>query len=228
MTSAIPDSHADLLEAPLATLATVGPDGRPQVTSVWFLAEGGQVRFSLNTMRQKTKNLQANPVISVHIQDAVNPGRYLEVRGDARIEPDDDYAFVDRVGAKYGGVDLRAMDAGNGRRVVVTVEPVRCQRDRPQQRIRARQGLRNCASRAPGAAPSDEAQRGSAEAQRRPCRAISTARRRGRWCGRCPRSGRRGSGAPSRRRGPAARSTDRPRARGSHRPALRRAGSSVR
>ena len=125
MTSAIPDSHADLLEAPLATLATVGPDGRPQVTSVWFLAEGGQVRFSLNTMRQKTKNLQANPVISVHIQDAANPGRYLEVRGDARIEPDDDYAFADRVGAKYGGVDLRAMDAGNGRRVVVTVEPVR-------------------------------------------------------------------------------------------------------
>ena len=60
----------------------------------------------------------------MHIQDAANPGRYLEVRGDARIEPDDDYAFADRVGAKYGGVDLRAMDAGNGRRVVVTVEPV--------------------------------------------------------------------------------------------------------
>ena len=41
------------------------------------------------------------------------------------IEPDDDYTFADRVGAKYGGVDLRAMDAGNGRRVVVTIEPTR-------------------------------------------------------------------------------------------------------
>ena len=126
MTSAtVPDSHADLLQAPQATLATVGPDGRPQMTSVWFLAEDGRVRFSLNTNRQKTKNLQANPVIGVHIQDAANAGRYLEVRGDARIEPDDDYVFADRVGAKYGGVDLRAMDAGQGRRVVVTIEPVR-------------------------------------------------------------------------------------------------------
>ena len=68
-------------------LATVGPDGRPQMTSVWFLAEDGRVRFSLNTNRQKTKNLQANPVIGVHIQDATNGGRYLEVRGDAASSP---------------------------------------------------------------------------------------------------------------------------------------------
>ena len=126
MTSAtIPDSHADLLAAPVATLATVGPDGRPQMSSVWFLADDGVVRFSLHTDRQKTKNLQANPVIDVHIQDTANPMRYLEVRGDARIEPDDDYTFAERLGAKYGGADLRAMDAGQGRRVVVTVEPVR-------------------------------------------------------------------------------------------------------
>jgi PPOX class probable F420-dependent enzyme len=121
----VPESHADLLQASLATLATVGPDGRPQMSSVWFLAEEGQVRFSLNTNRQKVKNLQTNPAIGVHIQDTANPVRYLELRGDARIEPDDDYAFADRYGAKYGGVDLRALDAGQGRRVVVTVEPTR-------------------------------------------------------------------------------------------------------
>jgi PPOX class probable F420-dependent enzyme len=121
----VPESHADLLHASLATLATVGPDGRPQMSTVWFLAEDGEVRFSLHTNRQKTKNLQANPAIGVHILDPANPARYLEVRGDARIEPDDDYAFADRVGAKYGGVDLRGIDAGQGRRVVVTVEPSR-------------------------------------------------------------------------------------------------------
>ena len=122
----VPESHAELLQSPLATLATVGPDGRPQLSTVWFLAEDGQVRFSLNTNRQKVKNLQANPAIGVHIQDTTNPIRYLEVRGDARIEPDDDYVFAERLGAKYGGIDLRAMDAGSpGRRVVVTVEPSR-------------------------------------------------------------------------------------------------------
>jgi PPOX class probable F420-dependent enzyme len=123
--ASVPESHADLLEAPIATLATVGRDGRPQTSTVWFLAEDGVVRFSLHTDRQKTKNLQANPVIGVHIQDQANPARYLELRGDARIEPDDDYDFASRVGAKYGGADLRAMDGGRPARVVVTVEPTR-------------------------------------------------------------------------------------------------------
>ena len=51
--------------------------------------------------------------------------RYLEVRGDATIVDDTDYAFADRVGAKYGGVDLRQMDGDDRRRVVVTVNPTR-------------------------------------------------------------------------------------------------------
>ena len=55
----IPDSHRDLLDAPVATLATIGDDGRPQLSAVWFLAEGDTLRMSLNTARQKTKNLIA-------------------------------------------------------------------------------------------------------------------------------------------------------------------------
>jgi hypothetical protein len=58
---AIPASHRDLLDGQVATLGTIGPDGRPQLSAVWFLADGDTVRLSLNTARQKTKNLQANP-----------------------------------------------------------------------------------------------------------------------------------------------------------------------
>ena len=47
------------------------------------------------------------------------------MRGRARIEPDDDYAFADKLGAKYGGADLRAHDRPGESRVVVTVEPVK-------------------------------------------------------------------------------------------------------
>jgi hypothetical protein len=61
----------------------------------------------------------------VYIQDPANAVRYLEIRGDATLEADDEYAFADRLGAKYGGADLRAMDGPDGRRVVVTVNPVR-------------------------------------------------------------------------------------------------------
>jgi len=51
---AIPASHRDLLDGQFATLATVGPDGRPQLSEVWFLADGDAVAVSLNTSRQKT------------------------------------------------------------------------------------------------------------------------------------------------------------------------------
>ncbi|MBV9383312.1 MAG: hypothetical protein JO242_21925, partial [Streptosporangiaceae bacterium] len=45
----IPDSHRDLLGAQVATLATIGGDGRPQLSELWFLTEGDTVRLSLNT-----------------------------------------------------------------------------------------------------------------------------------------------------------------------------------
>jgi PPOX class probable F420-dependent enzyme len=121
----VPDSHRDLLDAPVATLATVGADGRPQLSAVWFLAEGDTVRLSLNTSRQKTKNLTERPAATLFILDTANTARYLELRGDARVAPDDDYAFADQVGAKYGGIDLRNMDQPGQKRVVVTIEPVR-------------------------------------------------------------------------------------------------------
>lgn len=121
----VPDSHRDLLDAPVATLATVGADGRPQLSAVWFLADDDQVRLSLNTSRQKTKNLAARSEATLFILDTANPARYLELRGNASVAPDDDYAFADQVGAKYGGVDLRNMDQPGESRVVVTIEPVR-------------------------------------------------------------------------------------------------------
>ncbi len=127
--STVPESHRSLLDLPITTLATVGPDGRPQLSAVWFLvdeADGDQVfKVSLNTSRQKTKNLRANPAITLFFVDVANPMRYLEVRGDAQVDADDDYEFADRVGAKYGGVDLRQMDGPGESRVVVTVRPSR-------------------------------------------------------------------------------------------------------
>jgi PPOX class probable F420-dependent enzyme len=120
----IPDSHRDLLDAQVATLATIGRDGRPQLSEVWFLAEDDTVRLSLNTSRQKTKNLQANAACTLLILDLANPYRYLEIRGDAEIEPDPDYAFADKTGAKYSA-DLRDRDQPGDSRVIVTLRPAR-------------------------------------------------------------------------------------------------------
>jgi PPOX class probable F420-dependent enzyme len=119
-----PDDHRDLLDAQFATLATVEPDGTPQLSEIWFLYDEGDIRLSLNTTRRKTRNLEARPQCSVMILDIANPFRYLEVRGRARIEPDDDHAFADKLHGKYGA-DVSAYDQPGDRRVVVTIEPRR-------------------------------------------------------------------------------------------------------
>lgn len=123
-TPEIPDSHKDLLGAQVGVLGTIGASGRPQLSATWFLAEDGAVKISLNTARQKVKNLQANPKASFMIIDPANPFKYVELRGEAEIAPDGDYAFADKVGAKYGA-DLRTMDKPGEVRVVVTIKPAR-------------------------------------------------------------------------------------------------------
>ncbi len=121
-----PESHKDLLQAPVASLATIGPDGFPQVTALWFLFDDdGTIRLSLNTARQKLKNLRARPECTLFIIDPANPYRTLEVRARASIAPDPDYTFAKRLGAKYGGADLSVNDRPGEERVVVSLEPVK-------------------------------------------------------------------------------------------------------
>lgn len=117
-----PDSHRDLLDGQVATLATIGGNGLPQLTEVWFLHEDGELKLSLNDSRLKTRNLQKRPQCSLLLLDLQNPYRYLEVRGAAKVEPDDDYAFAGKLGAKYDA-DLSVHDNPGDSRVVVTIEP---------------------------------------------------------------------------------------------------------
>src|ERR1700723_1640512 len=120
----IPESHLDLLEAQTAILATIGSDGRPQLSAVWFLRQGEEPRVSLNTSRQKVKNLRANAAVTFLVHDPEAPTRYLELRGEAVIEDDPDYEFASRVGEKYGA-DLRAFDGDNPHRVALSIRPSR-------------------------------------------------------------------------------------------------------
>jgi PPOX class probable F420-dependent enzyme len=119
-----PESHRDLLDGQVATLATIDDEGFPQLTEVWFLYEDGDVKISLSTGRRKTRNLERRPQCSLFLLDLQNPYRYLEVRGRARIEPDPEYAFAANVGAKYG-TDVREYDEPGESRVVVTIEPLK-------------------------------------------------------------------------------------------------------
>lgn len=117
-----PESHRDLLEGQFASLATIGPGGFPQVTEIWFLHDDGELRLSLNTARLKTRNLRRDPRCSLFLLDLQIPYRYLEVRGNAKIEPDDAYTFARKLGAKYDA-DLKVHDQPGESRVAITIEP---------------------------------------------------------------------------------------------------------
>jgi PPOX class probable F420-dependent enzyme len=119
-----PESHRYLLDAQFATLATLEPDDQPQLSELWFLYDDGEIRLSLNDTRRKTQNLVARPQCSLLILDVDNPFKYVEMRGRARIEPDDDHAFANKLHGKYGA-DVSAYDQPGDKRVVVTIEAAR-------------------------------------------------------------------------------------------------------
>lgn len=126
MTATVPTDFQDLLRVPTAMLATIGSSGRPQVSALWFLWDeaSGTVKISLNDSRQKVKNLRRDPRATLFVLDPADPQRSLEIRADAELEPDADFAFAKRVGEKYG-VELHAFDAPGATRSIVTLRPVR-------------------------------------------------------------------------------------------------------
>jgi PPOX class probable F420-dependent enzyme len=120
--TAIPDSHRDLLDGAVGSLATLGPDGQPQVTALWFLFDGTNVRLSINETRQKAKNLMRDSRVTYFVSDPTNPYRTLEIRATADWEYDDDRSLAGEVGAKYDA-DLGKMDGPGERRLAVTLRP---------------------------------------------------------------------------------------------------------
>jgi PPOX class probable F420-dependent enzyme len=73
----IPESHADLFRRPLvAPVTTIGADGQPQSTPVWYLVDDdGVLKTSTTTSRQKYKNLARNPRATLLIIDPEDTNR---------------------------------------------------------------------------------------------------------------------------------------------------------
>jgi PPOX class probable F420-dependent enzyme len=80
--ASIPEAYLDLVNGPpVAALATVMPDGRPQTTVVWCNFDG--THLLVNTMRgfRKEKNMRLNPMVTLLCYDLREPLRAIEVRG---------------------------------------------------------------------------------------------------------------------------------------------------
>ncbi len=105
--AAIPDKFLDLFnKKAFANLATLMPDGTPQVTPVWCDYDGKHVVINSARGRQKDRNLRREPHVAIAIVDPENPYRYLEVRGRvAEITEQGAADHIDRMAKKYLGVD---------------------------------------------------------------------------------------------------------------------------
>jgi PPOX class probable F420-dependent enzyme len=121
----IPEGFRDLLRRPIvAHVATIGPGGEPQNNPVWFDWDGEHLKFSLTKTRQKLRNLEREPRISLSIEDPDNHLRYLEVRGVVdRVEEDPDLEFISAMSKKYIDVYPYPNHRPGDERVVVFVRP---------------------------------------------------------------------------------------------------------
>jgi PPOX class probable F420-dependent enzyme len=107
-----------------ASVATVNPDGGPQSSVVWIGREDDRVVFSALRQRQKVRNLERDPRVSVTVYDRENPYHSVEIRGRAEIESDPGNSLGNRLSHKYLGEDAPD-DPPGAERVIVRITPLR-------------------------------------------------------------------------------------------------------
>ena len=121
----VPASHAGLLAQPLVgVFTTIGSDGLPQSTALWYLLDGGELKISVRTDRQKHKNLLADPRATLIIFDPDTTLRTLEIRGEVEIRPDPDKAESERFAPTYGHAPS-VWDPEGSTRAVLVLRPRR-------------------------------------------------------------------------------------------------------
>lgn len=103
MPDAIPQKYLDLFQKrAFASLATLMPDGSPQVTPVWCDYDGKHVIVNSAKGRMKDRNMRRDPRVSLALIDPGNPYRYLEIRGRvAEITETGADAHIDKMAKKY-------------------------------------------------------------------------------------------------------------------------------
>ena len=127
MTSIIPQQYLDLFQKKaFANLATLMPDGSPQVTPVWIDFDGTHLLVNSARGRQKDKNMQRNAHVALSILDPDNPYRYLEVRGKvADITEQGADAHIDKMAKKYLDQDKYPYRRPSEVRVVYKILPTK-------------------------------------------------------------------------------------------------------
>ena len=127
MEARIPAPYRDLLDKKsFAHLATVMPDGSPQVTPVWFEFDGTDILVNSAKGRIKDRNMRRDPRVALAISDPQNPYRHIAVRGKVvevtEVGADE---HIDRLAKKYLGKDKYPARKPGEVRVIYKIHPER-------------------------------------------------------------------------------------------------------
>ena len=113
-----------LRESAYCQLATLMPDGSPQITQVWVDTDGEHVLVNTAQHRQKTKNVRRDPRVAVNVVDPNNAWRLGEVCGqvvDVTTEGAD--RLIDELAKKYLDADTYPFRDPSEVRVTLKILP---------------------------------------------------------------------------------------------------------
>lgn len=131
--AAIPDEARHLFEGKdFAHVATINPDGSPQVSAVWIGLDGDLITFNTAEGRVKPKNLRNDPNVAISIAGQENPYENLIVQGKV-VEltnegADDD---IDALAKRYLGADSYPFRQPGEERLIVKIEPEKVNHTNP-------------------------------------------------------------------------------------------------
>ncbi len=125
MAVSLSDGVRKLLESPnFAHLATVMPDGSPQVTPVWVDYDGEHVLVNTAEGRQKPRNLRRDPRVALSVVDQGNAYAWVAIRGRVvELTHENADEHIDRLSKKYLGRDSYPARKAGEQRVIVKIEP---------------------------------------------------------------------------------------------------------
>ena len=119
------DGARKLLEGRnFAHIATLMPDGSPQVTPVWVDYDGQYVLVNTAEGRAKPRNVRRDPRVALSVVNQENPYQMVSIRGrvvEVTTEGADEH--IDKLAKKYLGQDEYPFRQPGEQRLIFKIEP---------------------------------------------------------------------------------------------------------